>query len=397
MKVLVLNCGSSSLKYQLFNMDNETVLAKGLVDKIGLSGTELTHSVEGQDKVIIKTDMPNHSDAIEHVVKAMLDKKHGVISDMKEIDAVGHRVVHGGQSFSTSCFIDEDAIKELEHLSELAPLHNPPAIMGIRAAQEKIPGVPMVAVFDTAFHQTMPASNYLYGIPYEYYEKYQIRRYGFHGTSHRYVSARCAELLGKKDAKIITCHLGNGSSIAAIDSGKVLDTSMGFTPLEGILMGTRSGDMDPAIVTFLMDKEGLSTNDMNSMLNKKSGLLGISGVSPDMRNIEEAAEKGNQRAAVALKVFDKTVLRYIGAYTAELNGTDAIVFTAGIGENAVDERKNICENLSNLGVDFDVEANKSRGKEVEITKPGSKIRVFVIPTNEELMIAKDTKELMDNK
>lgn len=395
MKILVLNCGSSSLKYQLFDMEKEVVMAKGMVDKIGLSGSELTHSAEGKDKVIVNTDMPDHGQAIEHVVAALLDNKHGVLADMKEIDAVGHRVVHGGQTFSASCFIDEEAIAELERLSEVAPLHNPPAVLGIRASQAKIPGVPMVAVFDTAFHQTMPPSSYLYGIPYKYYEKYQVRRYGFHGSSHRFVSARCAKMLGKTDAKVITCHLGNGSSLAAIEGGKVLDTSMGFTPLEGILMGTRSGDIDPAIITFLMDKEGMDVAAVNSMLNKKSGLLGISGVSPDMRNIEEAAAEGNERAAVALEVFKKTVLRYIGAYAAELNGVDAIVFTAGIGENAKEARANICANLTYLGVDFDEKANDCRGKEVEITKPGSKVRVFIIPTNEELMIARDTKELMD--
>jgi acetate kinase len=393
MKILVMNSGSSSLKYQLFDMENETVVAKGLVEKIGLQGSELAHYPAGKDKVNIVIDIPNHGVAIELVVQALLDKDHGVIKNMSEINAVGHRVVHGGQTFCKSCLIDDQVMAEIERLVELAPLHNPPTILAIRACEEKMPGVPMVAVFDTAFHQTMPAYTYLYGLPYKYYEKYQLRRYGFHGTSHRFVSARCAELLGKKDAKIITCHLGNGSSIAAIDSGKVLDTSMGFTPLQGILMGTRCGDIDPAIVTYLMGKEGLDTKTMDNIMNKESGLLGLSGVSSDMRYIEEAAGKGNQQAAVALKVFEKTVIHYIGAYAAELNGVDAVVFTAGIGENATNARANICANLSYLGADFDAAANNCRGKEVEITKPGSRVRVFVIPTNEELMIARDAEAL----
>lgn len=395
MKILVLNCGSSSLKYQLFNMDDESVMAKGLVEKIGLGNSELTHQPQDKDKVKIEADIPNHGVAIEMVTAALLDKEHGVISDMREIDAVGHRIVHGAQMFSASCIIDEKALADLETLSELAPLHNPPSILGIRACCEKIPGVPMVGVFDTAFHQTMPAANYLYGLPYEYYEKYKIRRYGFHGTSHRFVSSRCAELLGRDDAKIITCHLGNGSSLSAVDHGKVVDTSMGFTPLAGVLMGTRSGDIDPAIVTYIMDKEGLDTAGMNAVLNKKSGLLGISGVSSDMRYVEEAADQGNERAKIALDVFRKTVVSYIGAYAAEMNGVDAIVFTAGIGENSALERAAICANLTYLGVDFDAEANDCRGKEVEISKAGSKVRVFVIPTNEELMIARDTKALAE--
>ena len=396
MKILVLNCGSSSLKYQLFNMDDESVMAKGLVEKIGLGNSELTHQPQGKDKVKIEADIPNHGVAIEMVTAALLDKEHGVISDMREIDAVGHRIVHGAQMFSASCIIDEKALADLETLSELAPLHNPPSILGIRACCEKIPGVPMVGVFDTAFHQTMPAANYLYGLPYEYYEKYKIRRYGFHGTSHRFVSSRCAELLGRDDAKIITCHLGNGSSLSAVDHGKVVDTSMGFTPLAGVLMGTRSGDIDPAIVTYIMDKEGLDTAGMNAVLNKKSGLLGISGVSSDMRYVEEAADQGNERAKIALDVFRKTVVSYIGAYAAEMNGVDAIVFTAGIGENSALERAAICANLTYLGVDFDAEANDCRGKVGEISKAGSKVRVFVIPTNEELMIARDTKALAES-
>ncbi len=395
MKVLVLNSGSSSLKYQLFNMDDESVLAKGLIEKIGLEGSMLTHQPAGKDKVKIETPIPNHSVAIELVVSALLDPNHGVIKDMKEIDAVGHRTVHGGTTFSASCLIDDKVVKEMERLVELAPLHNPPGILGIKACQEKIPGVPMVGVFDTAFHQTMPPASYLYGLPYEYFEKYGVRRYGFHGTSHRFVSLRCQELLGNPaHSKIITCHLGNGSSLSAVVDGKVLDTSMGLTPLEGLLMGTRCGDLDPAILPFLMEKEGLDPDGMSKIMNKKSGLLGISGVSSDMRDVEEAAANGNERAQMALDVFKRTVLRYIGAYAAEMNGVDAIVFTAGIGENGISSRKAICENLTYLGVEFDEAANNCRGKEVEISKPGSKVRVFVIPTNEELMIARDTKAIV---
>ena len=395
MKVLVLNSGSSSLKYQLFNMDDESVLAKGLIEKIGLEGSMLTHQPAGKDKVKIETSIPNHSVAIELVVAALLDENHGVIKDMKEIDAVGHRTVHGGTTFSESCLITDEVVAEMERLVDLAPLHNPPGILGIKACQEKIPGVPMVGVFDTAFHQTMPPASYLYGLPYEYFEKYQVRRYGFHGTSHRFVSIRCREILGNPEhSKIVTCHLGNGSSLAAIKDGKVLDTSMGLTPLEGLLMGTRCGDLDPAILPFIMEKEGLDTAGMSKVMNKQSGLLGISGVSSDMRDVEEAANAGNERAQIALDVFKKTVLRYIGAYVAEMDGVDAIVFTAGIGENGKAVRKSICESLSFLGIEFDEAANDCRGKEVEISKPGSKVRVFVIPTNEELMIARDTKEIV---
>ena len=394
MKILVLNCGSSSLKYQLFNMDDESVMAKGLVEKIGLDGSELTHQPQGMDKIKTQTSIPNHGVAIELAVSSLLNPEYGVIKSMNEIDAIGHRTIHGGNTFSESCRIDDTVIAEIVRLIDLAPLHNPPSLLGIQACEEKLPGVPMVGVFDTAFHQTMPAENYLYGLPYELYEKHQMRRYGFHGTSHRYVSARCLELLGNpKDSKIITCHLGNGSSLAAIKNGQVIDTTMGFTPLEGLIMGTRCGDIDPAIVPFLMEKENLDIAGITALMNKQSGLLGISGVSSDMRYIEQAAAEGNERAILALKVFQKTVLRYIGAYSAELNGVDAIVFTAGIGENGPDMRKEICQNLTYLGVEFDADANACRGKEVEISKPGSKVRVFVIPTNEELMIARDTKAL----
>ncbi len=395
MKILVLNSGSSSLKYQLINMEDESVMAKGLVEKIGLEGSELTHRPAGMEKVHIETDIPNHGFAIEMVVAALTDAKHGVIKEMKEIDAVGHRIVHGGTKFTKSCLIDDAVISAVEELTDLAPLHNPPAVTGIRACQEKLPGVPMVAVFDTAFHQTMPASSYLYGIPYEYYEKYQIRRYGFHGTSHRYVSGRCIELLGNPaHSKVITCHLGNGSSLAAVVDGKVMDTSMGFTPLAGVLMGTRTGDMDPAIVDFLAKKENLDPAAMDSVLNKKSGLLGLSGVSSDMRYVQEAAEKGNERAQMALDVFEKSVIRFIGAYAAEMDGVDAIVFTAGIGENSISVRESLCKKLGYLGIELDEAANDCRGEEKLISTPNSKVKVFVIPTDEEMMIARDAAALV---
>lgn len=395
MKILVMNCGSSSLKYQLFNMQDESVMAKGLVEKIGLEGALLNHQPAGRDKVKIETDIPAHNVAIELVINALVHPDHGVISSMKEIDAVGHRTIHGGTSFTESCLITDEVIKEMELLGELAPLHNPPSIMGIRACQEKMPGVPMVGVFDTAFHQTMDATHYLYGLPYEYYEKYQMRRFGFHGTSHRFVMLRCLSLMGNPTkSKIITCHLGNGSSVSAIKDGKVMDTSMGYTPLEGLVMGTRCGDIDPAILPFLMRKEGLSCDDIDRIINKESGMLGISGVSSDLRDIEDAAQAGNERAQLALQIFQKTVLRYVGAYAAEMNGVDAIVFTAGIGENDSVSRAKICANLSYLGVEFDAKANDCRGKEQLISTANSKVKVYVIPTNEELMIARDTAALI---
>jgi len=398
MKVLVLNCGSSSLKYQLFNMDGEKILAKGLVDKIGIVGSVLEHNPIGHDKVVIEEAIPNHSIAIKMMVDALIDKNYGVISDMKEIKAIGHRVVHGGAAFFASAFINEHVIEEIRRLVELAPLHNPPSLSGIEACQKILPGVPMVAVFDTAFHQTIPKEAYMYALPYEYYEKYGIRRYGFHGTSHRYVCSRVAKVadLPIEQTKTITCHLGNGSSIAAIDRGSVINTSMGFTPLEGLMMGTRCGDIDPAIVTFLMEKECLGVHQMNNVMNKKSGMLGISGISSDVRHIQEEAEAGNERAQLALDMFAKYVIQYIGAYAAELNGVDLIAFTAGIGENAAKIRENICKNLAYLGLELDEEVNNNRSNpEREITKAGSKTRVFVIPTNEELMIARDTIEIVE--
>jgi len=399
MKVLVLNCGSSSLKYQLFNMDGEKILAKGLVDKIGIVGSVLEHQPVSHEKIVIEEAIPNHSIAIKMMVDALIDKNYGVISDMKEIEAIGHRVVHGGASFFASAYINGHVIEEIRNLVELAPLHNPPSLSGIEACQKILPGVPMVAVFDTAFHQTIPKEAYMYALPYEYYERYGVRRYGFHGTSHRYVSSRVAEVAGipVEELKIITCHLGNGSSIAAIKQGRVINTSMGFTPLEGLMMGTRCGDIDPAIVTFLMEKECLGVHQMNNVMNKKSGMLGISGISSDVRHIQEEAEKGNERAQLALDMFAKYVIQYIGAYAAELNGVDLIAFTAGIGENAAKIRENICRSLNYLGVDFDDEANNNRANpEREITKAGSQTRVFIIPTNEELMIARDTIDIISN-
>lgn len=396
MKVLVINCGSSSLKYQLINMDNESVLAIGLVERIGIEGSVLKHEVEGMDKVVIETPMPDHKVALEVVMAALVNEKHGAIKDMSEISAVGHRVVHAGEKFASSVVITDEVIKALEDTIELAPLHNPPNLIGIRACQELLPNVPMVSVFDTAFHQTMPASSFIYALPYEYYKEFGVRRYGFHGTSHKYVSQRAAEMLGKdiKDLKIITCHLGNGASVAAIENGKVVDTSMGFTPLEGLIMGTRSGDMDPAIVTFLMGKLNKNENEINDIMNKKSGVLGISGVSSDFRDIEKAAEEGNERAKLALDTYYKRVKKYIGAYMAEMGGVDAIVFTAGLGENSIEARAEICSNLQGLGIEIDANRNNVRGKDTLISTDASKVAVFCIPTNEELVIARDTKTLV---
>ncbi|MGI6066187.1 MAG: acetate/propionate family kinase [Bacillota bacterium] len=396
MKILVLNSGSSSLKYQLFDMMNEEVMAKGLVERIGLEGALLTHRPANKEKQVIYADIPNHSVAIKLVLDALTNQEHGVISDMKEIDAVGHRTVHGGSTFAQSTLIDDKVVKQMEKLVDLAPLHNPPGLLGIEACKRIMPETPQVAVFDTSFHQTMPESSYIYGLPYEMYTKYEIRRYGFHGTSHRFVSERAAALMNKplSELKIITCHLGNGSSITAVEKGKVVDTSLGFTPLEGLIMGTRCGDIDPAIVPFIMEKENMDVKQINDFLNKKCGLLGVSGVSSDLRNIEEAAGEGNHRAQLTLDIFYKRIVKYIGSYAAEMNGVDVIVFTAGIGENSIPMRAAVCANLTFLGVEFDADANNFRGEEKEITKPGSKVKVFVIPTNEELMIARDTKELV---
>ena len=395
MKVLVVNCGSSSLKYQLFNMVDESVLAKGLVERIGLEGSVLNHQPTGHDKVVIKADISNHSVGIKLVLEALTDSKHGVISSMKEIVAVGHRVVHGGEKFADSVLITPEVMKALEDCIEMAPLHNPPNISGIEACAEIMPGVPQVGVFDTAFHQSMPKHAFLYGLPYEAYEKYGVRRYGFHGTSHKYVSQRVAEMMDQhmSNLRIITCHLGNGSSLAAIKYGRALDTSMGFTPLEGLVMGTRCGEIDPAIIPFLMKKENMTPDQIDNYLNKKSGVLGISGVSSDFRDIEEAAEAGNERAQLALDVFAYKVRKYVGGYVAAMGGVDAIVFTAGLGENSIEMRDKICNGLEYLGTRIDPVRNKVRGKAQEISVEGAKVKIFVIPTNEELVIARDTKSI----
>lgn len=395
MKVLVINCGSSSLKYQVLDMTDESVLAKGLVERIGMDGSVINHTKTGEDKIVTEVPMKDHKDAIAQVLAAVQDAEHGVISDMAEIGAVGHRVVHAGEMYAESVVIDDSVIKALEECVELAPLHNPPNLLGIAACRELMPSTPMVAVFDTAFHQTMPPESYIYAIPYEYYEKYKIRRYGFHGTSHKYVSERAAAMLGKglSDLKLITCHLGNGASVTAIKNGKVLDTSMGFTPLEGLVMGTRSGDIDPAIVTYIRQKEDLPQGAANEILNKKSGVLGVSGVSSDFRDLEAAVEEGNERAALALRMFAHRVKHYIGAYIAEMNGVDAIIFTAGVGENDISMREIICSDLENLGIDLDPISNKVRGQETFINTEDSAVKLLLIPTNEELMIARDTFNL----
>ncbi len=396
MNILVINCGSSSLKYQLINSDSEAVLAKGLCERIGIDGSVLTHTPAGKDKVRIETPMPNHTVAVQLVIDALTNAEHGVIKSLDEIGAVGHRVVHGGEKFASSVVITDEVMKAIEECNDLAPLHNPANLIGINSCKEIMPNVPMVAVFDTAFHQTMPEKAYLYGLPYEYYEKYKVRRYGFHGTSHDYVSARAAQLLGKKreELKIIVCHLGNGASVSAVDHGKCVDTSMGLTPLEGLIMGTRSGDMDPAICDFICQKEGLTSAEMNTVLNKKSGVLGMSGVSSDFRDVEAAANEGNHQAAAALDAFYYRVAKYIGAYTAAMNGVDAIAFTAGVGENNIVGRAEICKYLGYLGTEIDSDKNNVRGEERIISKDGSKVTLMAIPTNEELAIARQTLELV---
>ena len=397
MKVLVINCGSSSLKYQVLDMTNESLLAKGLVERIGMDGSVINHTKEGEEKVVTEVPMKDHKDAIAQVLKALQDPAHGVITDMSEVGAVGHRVVHAGEKFAESALITESVLEALEECVEIAPLHNPPNLLGIAACRELMPETPMVAVFDTAFHQTMPPESYIYAIPYEYYEKYKIRRYGFHGTSHKYVAERAAAMMGKslEDLKLITCHLGNGASVTAIKGGKVIDTSMGFTPLEGLVMGTRSGDIDPAIVTYIREKENLAPGEANNILNKKSGVLGVSGVSSDFRDIEKAVEEGNERAALALRMFAHKVKFYIGAYIAELNGVDGIVFTAGVGENDISMREIICDDMENLGINLDPVANKVRGQEQFISDSDSKVKLMLIPTNEELMIARDTFQIVN--
>ena len=397
MKILVLNCGSSSLKYQLIDMSNEEVLCVGLVERIGIEGSVLKQEKDGvEGKLIVEQPMKNHQDAIKLVLDAVVDPQYGGVKDIKEVEAVGHRVVHGGEKFAGSVLITDEVKAALEECIELAPLHNPANIMGIEACEAILPGVPMVGGFDTAFHQTMPKSSYLYGLPHELYTKYGVRRYGFHGTSHRYVSQRAAAMLGKniEDCKIITCHLGNGASVAAIDGGKSVDTSMGFTPLEGLIMGTRCGDIDAAILPFLMEKEGLDAKGLSDLMNKKSGVYGMTGISSDFRDIEDAAAQNNELAQVALESYAKKVKKYIGSYAAEMNGVDAVVFTAGVGENGIDMRADIMANMDFLGMKLDEEANKVRGKERVISTEDSKVKILLIPTNEELMIARDTLELV---
>ncbi|WP_313119111.1 acetate/propionate family kinase [Proteiniclasticum ruminis] len=396
MKVLVINCGSSSLKYQLINMENESSLATGLVERIAIEGSKLTQKVDGREKYVLTVPMKNHKEAISHVINTLLDDVQGVIKSSDEISAVGHRVVHGGEKYSASVIITDEVMKDLEEFSQLAPLHNPPNIIGINACKELMPNTPMVAVFDTAFHQTMPEKAFLYGLPYELYKENHIRKYGFHGTSHKYVSQRAAEILGEdiKGLKLVTCHLGNGSSVAAVNGGISVDTSMGFTPLEGLLMGTRCGDIDPAIIPYLMEVKGYSYEEVNNIMNKKSGVLGLSGVSSDFRDIEDAAAQGNDRAKLALDVFHYRVKKYIGYFMATMNGVDAIVFTAGLGENGAETREEITSDMEWFGIKLDKEKNKVRGQERIISTDDSKVKIIIIPTNEELMIARDTLTLL---
>lgn len=395
MKIFVVNCGSSSIKYQLIDMKDESVIAKGLVERIGIEGSVLSHTPAGKDKVRLESAIPDHVDGIKKVLAALVDPNHGVIKSMDEIDAVGHRVVHGGEIFNESVVITDEVLKQIEDLSDMAPLHQPANVAGIRACQKLMPNTPQVAVFDTAFHQTMPPVAYMFGVKYEEYKDYGIRKYGFHGTSHKYVSGVAAKMLGKdiKDTKIITCHLGNGSSITAIDGGKSVDTSMGFTPLDGVLMGTRTGSIDPAVVPVLMQKKGLDAAGVDKYMNKECGVLGVSGVSSDFRDLEDAAAKGNERAKLALDMFCYQVKRYIGAYAAAMGGVDAIVFTAGVGENDIHTRQQVCSGLEFLGVKLDADRNNVRGKATEISAADSKVKVFLIPTNEELAIAQDTLRL----
>ena len=399
MKILVINAGSSSLKYQLLNSDNGEVLAKGLCERIGIDG-HLKHTPNnGKDVFNEDVTMPTHAEAIEKVLELLVSGEYGVISSAREIDAVGHRVVHGGEKFASSVVIDEAVMDAIRECIPLAPLHNPANIIGIEACRKVMPGVPMVAVFDTAFHQTMPPKAYIYPLPYEYYEQDKVRRYGFHGTSHRFVTQEAAKMLGKpiEALKLISCHLGNGSSVAAVDGGKSVDTSMGFTPLAGVAMGTRCGDIDPAILEYLMNKYDFSIGEMQNVLNKKSGVQGISGVSSDFRDLEATAKEGNQRSQLALDVFCYGVSKYVGAYAAAMGGVDAVIFTAGVGENGPTTRAAICEKLGFMGIELDPEANQVRGKAVDASAAGAKVRVLVIPTNEELMIAMDTAAMIAGK
>lgn len=397
MNILVINCGSSSLKFQLINAESEQMIAKGLCERIGIEGSRIVYTPAGGEKEVTETPMANHTDAIRLVLNALTNAKTGVVKSLEEISAVGHRIVHGGEKFAESTIIDDEVLAAITECNDLAPLHNPANLIGINACKELMPDTPMVAVFDTAFHQTMPEKAYMYGIPYEYYEKYKIRRYGFHGTSHSYVSKKAAEVLGKKyeDLKIIVCHLGNGASVSAVMNGKCVDTSMGLTPLEGLIMGTRSGDIDPAIIEFIAHKEGKNIDEIMNILNKKSGVLGLSdNLSSDFRDIEDGYFAGNQKAVTAMETFAYRVAKYIGAYSAAMNGVDVICFTAGVGENGPLVRRIICDNyLSYLGITLDEEANNKRGEDIAITTPDSKTTVMVIPTNEELAIARETYRL----
>lgn len=397
MKVLVINCGSSSLKFQLIDSETEAVAAKGLCERIGMEGSRLVFTPAGGEKVITESAMPDHTEAVRMVLAALTDKAHGVIADLKEIDAVGHRIVHGGEKFAAPTLIDEKVIAAITECNDLAPLHNPANLIGIRACQKLMPGVPQAAVFDTAFHQTMPEKAYLYGIPYEYYQKYRIRRYGFHGTSHSFVSRRCAEVMGRsyEDLKIIVCHLGNGASVSAVQNGRCVDTSMGLTPLEGLIMGTRSGDIDPAIIEFIAHKEGKSIDEIMNILNKKSGLLGLSdNLSSDSRDIEDAFTAGKPEGIRTMEAFAYRIAKYIGAYVAAMNGVDAICFTAGIGENSAHVRRMVCAYLGYLGIALDEQKNSVRGEDIRISTEDSRTAVYVIPTNEELAIARETVALL---
>ena len=397
MNILVINCGSSSLKFQLIDMTTEAVQAKGLCERIGIDGSRIVYTPAGGEKMTIESPMPTHTEAIKLVLDCLTNAEYGVIKSLKEINAVGHRVVHGGEKFASSTIITDEVIKVIEECNELAPLHNPANLIGINVCRELMPGVPMVGVFDTAFHQTMPKKAYLYGLPIKAYTDYKIRRYGFHGTSHSFVSKRVAEFLGKpvEDLKTIVCHLGNGASICAVDGGKSVDTSMGFTPLAGLVMGTRSGDIDPAILEYYANKEGLTLSEVTTVLNKKSGMEGLTGGKNDFRDLEEGYEAGDQACIDAIEVFCYNVARFVGAYAASLNGVDVIAFTAGIGENSGFVRGKICEYLGYLGITIDAEQNSKRGEDIIISTPDSKVTVCVIPTNEELMIARDTKALVE--
>ena len=399
MNILVINCGSSSLKFQLIDSETEKCIAKGLCERIGIEGSRITYTPDGGEKEQTVTPMPDHTEAIRLVLEALTNPKTGVVKSLDEIGAVGHRIVHGGEKFAASTIITDEVMKAIEECNDLAPLHNPANLIGINACKKLMPATPMVAVFDTAFHQTMPEEAYMYGLPYEYYEKYKIRRYGFHGTSHSYVSRKAAEVLGKKyeDLKIIVCHLGNGASVSAVKNGKCVDTSMGLTPLEGLIMGTRSGDIDPAVCQFICNKEGIDINEMLNILNKKSGMLGMTGISSDYRDVSAAAEAGNQDAINCLEAYAYRIIKYIGSYIAAMGGVDVITFTAGLGENAIPLRETICKAFEFMGLEFDSEANNCRGVEKIITKEGSKITACVIPTNEEIAICEETVELVKGK